>query len=416
MENCKHLIVGAGPAGLAAAQAIREVDKKAEITIVTREQTLPYSPAALPYVVSEELAAGDLFIKGRNVLQSLNVTLLLGKEVAEIAPQSKEVIYSDGGREFYHKLLIATGAHPTTLELENLGSDQVYTFRTVGDCERLCKALDQKQEIAIWGGGLVAVELAEKLCLAGHSVTIIVRSSLLRVYFSRKAVAKVEDAFRRHGVTVLTGDAEVAAKPVASRLELTLKAGEKITVDRFVMAVGVAANKIGGTWAGEGGLKVGMRMETDFPDIYAAGDAAAAPSFFDGHHGPCPILPEAVLQGRVAGTHMAGGCMDYKGWIQHNYLRCFEENLFSIGIIDQGSDPAYQTIEKEEPNGFLRLLLKDECLVGAEGLNVERVHPGVFLSLIRKRIPVSNHRHVLLSQPKKIAYWLMQQWCHRQAV
>jgi hypothetical protein len=55
-------------------------------------------------------------------------------------------------------------------------------------------------------------------------------------------------------------------------------------------------------------------------------------------------------------------------------------------------------------------------LVGAEGLNVERVHPGVFLSLIRKRIPVSNHRHVLLSQPKKIAYWLMQQWCHRQAV
>jgi len=108
--------------------------------------------------------------------------------------------------------------------------------------------------------------------------------------------------------------------------------------------------------------------------------------------------------------------MDYKGWIQQNYLRCFEENLFSIGIIDQGSDPAYQTIEKEEPNGFLRLLLKDECLVGAEGLNVERVQPGVFLSLIRKRIPVSNHRHVLLSQPKKIAYWLMQQWCHRQAV
>jgi NADPH-dependent 2,4-dienoyl-CoA reductase/sulfur reductase-like enzyme len=157
-------------------------------------------------------------------------------------------------------------------------------------------------------------------------------------------------------------------------------------------------------------------METDFPDIYAAGDAAAAPSFFDGHHQPCPILPEAVLQGRVAGTNMAGGRTDYKGWIQCNALRCFEDNLFSMGMIDGGSDAAYQTIEKEEPNGFLRLVLKDERLVGAEGLNVTAVQPGVFLFLIRERIPVGKQRDLLLSKPKETACWLMQQWRNTQAV
>ena len=88
-----------------------------------------------------------------------------------------------------------------------------------------------------------------------------------------------------------------------------------------------------------------------------------------------------------------------------------------VAVLPAALRPETRLVLSESPtNPNLRLLVKDECLVGAEGINVEGVEPGVFLSLIRKRIPISNHRHVLLSQPKKIACWLMQQWCHRQPV
>ena len=50
-----HLILGAGGAGLAAAQAIRSRDENARITIATRDEHLPYSLCSLPSLLAGEL-------------------------------------------------------------------------------------------------------------------------------------------------------------------------------------------------------------------------------------------------------------------------------------------------------------------------------------------------------------------------
>ena len=417
MGKVKHLILGAGPAGLSAAQAIRGLDKTAEIVLVTRETVPPYSPALLPYLISNEISPNDLFLKGKDILAAFNLSLRLGKEVTELAPEKKEVVNSDGERESYSKLLIATGAKPQIPRIQKLKPDQIHTFRTFADYERLRSSLGQRQNIAIYGAGLVAVELAEKLCLEGHTVTIIARSSLLRKYYSRLGVEKLTRMFSQHNGTIAAGHTLVCVDVQGEKLKLELSSGETLVVDRLVMATGIESNLFsnGLLLVVEGGVKVSRRMETALPDIYAAGDVAAAPSFGDGQYSTCPILPEAVLQGRIAGTNMAGGEAEYPGWIPANVVRCFGNVLFTIGAVAD-SNPAYHTAERRDDSSYLRLVFQQEQLVGVEGLNVKSVHAGVFLNLIKERVPVRKYEDVLLAKPRETASWLMLQHRKSQAV
>ncbi|HWR09465.1 NAD(P)/FAD-dependent oxidoreductase [Sporomusa sp.] len=418
MDSCKHLIIGAGPAALAAAQAIRTCDKAAGITLVTREETLPYSPAVLPYLLNEELTEKELFAKGRDLLAALKINLICCKEVAAVLHETKEVKFTSGQCQAYDKLLIATGAAPQIPAIENLEPDQIYTFRTFSDFEKLHRTLTDKQTVAIYGAGLVAVEAAEKLCMAGHRVTIIARSSLLRKYFSPKNVAVLEQAFSRHGGRIRTNNTLASVRKVEDKLELMLSNNEKLVVDRLLVATGVTPNLIDNDLIPviEGGLKVGRHMETNLPDIYAAGDVAAAPSFYDGRNAPCPILPEAVLQGKIAGANMAGKVVEYSGWIPGNYLRCFDESLFSVGLTGIQSGSRYKTLEKQAGGSSLKLIFTDDCLVGVEALNMKLIHPGVFLNLIRKKIPVTEYQELLLAKPRETACWLMLKQGKTQAV
>jgi phenylglyoxylate dehydrogenase epsilon subunit len=419
MGNFKHLIIGAGPAGLSAVQAIREVDKTAKITLVSKEEVPPYSPAMLPYVLSGELLDADLFVKGREMLDRMNVSLSLHKEVAGIDSAAHQVTYSNGESESFDKLLIAMGARPLTLPIA-YSANNIHHFRTYQDCERLQQTIGKtKQNIAICGGGLVAVEVAEKLCRAGHAVTLIeLKSCLLPQLFSAKGIATIEDAFRNHGVTVLTNSTLIAVAEAGHKLDLTLSTGDTLRVDHLLFAIGVTPNLVKGLSAPMtgGGLIVGRHMETALPDIYAAGDVAAAFSFLDGHNAPCPILPEAVAQGKVAGTNMAGGNLEYKGWIRCNYLRCFESNLFSMGITDISAEPECSALEYTDDHGFLRILLKNERIIGAEGLNMTAIHPGVLLSLIRQQTSVAKQRDLLFTKPREVASWLMQKQRSAQTV
>jgi hypothetical protein len=113
---------------------------------------------------------------------------------------------------------------------------------------------------------------------------------------------------------------------------------------------------------------------------------------------------------------MAGKVTEYKGWIAGNYLRCFDEHLFSIGTTDAPAGAGYETFEKADGTGFLKLVVKDSVLVGAEGLNQKYVHPGVFLFLIREQVPLGNNRELLLAKPREAACWLMMQHRANRAI
>lgn len=410
MSRRKHLIIGCGAAALSAACRIREVAPDDEIKLVSKEEHPPYSLAALPYLISGKLDEQGLWRAGEDQLQRARPALALGREVIGMQPEEKQVIYSDGGRERYDTLLIASGAHPVKPNIAGLDEDEVgfLPFHTLEDCRALQRRLaDVGEGVAIYGGGLVAVELAIALLEAGQRVKLIVRSRILRRYFSEDEGSLIEDIIRERGAEIYKGSEleEVRGE------KLVLSDGRSLEAGLLVVALGVrpATSFLEGTGielAG-GGVLVDRRMRTNLPDIYAAGDVAVAPGLLSGSPGLSAILPSAIEQGKVAGSNMAGEGIEYEGWVPMNILNLFGHRTLSVGLQEdgEGRSEVLKEIERRRRQ-FKRLVFRDGRLVGAAFLNSD-VFPGVIQYLVRKKVKVGEYAELLLEKPKEASAWLM---------
>jgi phenylglyoxylate dehydrogenase epsilon subunit len=409
MKKEKHLIIGSGPAALAAAQAIRSRRPKDIIKIVTREDCLPYSPASLPYLFSGEIKESGFFAKGADILKTIGAAVERGREVEELRPEKREVGYRDGGRERFDKVLIATGSRASVPPVAGLENVPYHKVRVFGDYQNIKENLGTKRAVAIYGGGLVAVEMAEKLTRAGHSVTILARSSLLRRYLSLRITRMLKDAFTTHGVAVRTDCLLQEVRRDQGKIVLSLKDGDTLAADLLLIAVGVEPNCIGSSClpVSGGGLKTDDTMETPFPGIYAAGDVAAAPGFFGTGNEMNPILPEALEQGRVAGTNMAGEKERYRGSMSWNFLSSFDQQIFNVGRTGPGLDEPVQRLEREEGPGYLQMVFRNGSLIGVECANMKGLNPGMFGYLITRRLPVNGLERLLLDRPSETANWLI---------
>ncbi len=408
MKKEKHLIIGSGPAALAAAQTIRSHRPQDEIKLVTREDCLPYSPASLPYLFSGEIKESGFFAKGADLLKAVDVKLVRGKEVEEILPEKHRVRYRDGEREAFDRLLIATGARPSIPAVSGLDAVPFYRVRIFGDYQQIKENLKTKKAVAIYGGGLVAVEMAEKLTRAGHSVTILARSSLLRRYLSPKISRLLQEALTGRGVTVRTGSLLQEVRREGDKVILSLKGGDRLTADLLLVATGVEANRIGSSLpVAGGGLQTGNNMETCFPGIYAAGDVAAPPGFFGTENEASPILPEALEQGRIAGANMAGKKERYRGSMSWNYLCCFDQNIFNIGRTGPGLEDTLERMERVDGPGSLEMVFRDGFLIGVECANMKGLNPGILGYLITRRVPVKSYERLLLDKTAETANWLV---------
>lgn len=402
----QYVMIGAGPAAQAAAKAIRVTDKEGGITCITREETLPYSPVALPYLL-DDMKSDDLFAKGKALLKDAAISFLSGKEVKSIDTDAKKVLFTDGGDQPYDKLLVATGASPIRVAVDGLAPEDTFVFRTFADYERLAANCCKGGEVLIYGAGLVSVELAEKLSHSGYKVTIVVRSRLLRRYFSEETVATLQKMFADKGVTIIGGTTISSAKKDGTSYAVTLSNGETKTFDAIVMALGVKPNLVDGLETAGGGIKADEWLGAA-PDVYVAGDVAAPADYTGSVYEPCPISPEAAKQGKIVGRNMVGLKERYDGWVSMNYFRIFDENLFSIGEIEGQTKLECEVLSTGSGNKTLKLLFEGDCLVGVEGFGQKEAHPGVFAFLIRNRVPMGENKELLLNKPRETALWLMQ--------
>ncbi len=407
----KHVIIGAGPAGLSAAAAIRRTGSDDEITIISRESCPPYSPAALPYLFDGEMTEEQLFAKGKRALEELKVDFIGKAETVALDASAGTVGLSGGEMLAYDDLLIATGASPSVHAVEGLRRESMLSLRTYRDY------LDIKSRagnVAIYGAGLVAVELAEKLAHAGVKTAIIARSRLLRRYFAPALAKRVEDILSARGISVHSGS-PVARASYDGAYRIELQNGGVIESGVFVSAVGVSANLPFGDalHTESGGIRVDRQMRTSLPNVYAAGDVAAVPGLFGGESSVCPILTEAIEQGKVAGLNMAGEKSDYRGGFPANMLRCFDDYFFSAGLCDESS--ASQEYS-EEGRGYFKLFWRDGAVTGIQGWNRTEYNAGVFRYLIREKIPVQDALDLLKKEPSQTARVLAAQYRVRQAI
>lgn len=413
MPKGKHLIIGCGSAGLSALEQIRQLNPEDEVKVVTMEDSPPYSPTLLPYLLSGKIDEAHLPMRGENYFDEMGATFARGRRLIHVLPRTKQVVYDDEERESYDTLLIASGSEAIKPPIKGLDENTFLGFHTIADCRKLLKQLAGKSDIAVLGAGLVGMEVAIGLVERGCRVTIVEKEPrLLPLYFDQEAESLIRSIFLAQGVQLLTGREVSEVKRMNGKVEISFSQGEPIQADVLVTCVGVKARTSFVTEAGiavNQGILVDRRMGTNMEGIYAAGDVAETVDFFTDRPGMNPIIPSAVEQGEIAGSNMAGVEAEYGGWISTNIFHFFGNTAFSAGVSMPAGDN-YQVLTKKDKRKaqFKRLVYDGDRLVGAMFINTD-LDPGVIMYLIRNRIDIGLHKQQLFQQPRETSLWLMQE-------
>jgi phenylglyoxylate dehydrogenase epsilon subunit len=418
MAKKKHVIIGCGTAGLAAVKEIRRLAPEDEIIMITKESHLPYSLAALPYLVSGKVKESDLWLVDEDYLSKMGCILLRDKEVSEIHPEKKRLNYKDGGSTSYDTLLIASGSQPARTDISGLEQVSPLYFHTLEDYELLRQRLINKEDVVIYGAGLVAIELAVALLEANHRVKIVVRSRVLRLYFDQIAGNMIENMLIARGAQIYKGQVIDEVGKSKEKIEIILSDGTHLDADIMVIALGVkpATSFLAGSGIElSDGVIADRSLRTNIKDVYVAGDVAETHNFFTGQLGVSPILPSAIEQGKIASSNMAGEKCEYAGWIPSNMFNFFGNTAFSVGL-SMPIDNGFQTLtERDNKKMQLKKLVYDgDKLVGGMFLNVD-VNLGLMLYLIKKRVDIGAYKQMLFEQPKEISRWLVLETEHREA-
>jgi NADPH-dependent 2,4-dienoyl-CoA reductase/sulfur reductase-like enzyme len=273
------VIAGGGLAGQRCTEALRRAGYEGPIRFVCGEPHRPYDRPPL----SKQLLTGtqhDQTLPYRpNVwYEKQGVDLMLGQRACALRVREKTVVLGGGRQLHYSRLLVATGGRPRRLPLLEPYSN-VSTLRSLDDALALRSALGTSQHLVVLGAGFLGLEVAATARQLGLQVTIIEAGpAALASVLGPRLGSWFERLHRDHGVRLLMGRTVERVHGNGSVRELVLSGGELVSCDRVVVAVGIDPEVSwlhGSGLDGRHGVEVDRQGQSQVPDVFAAGDAAA---------------------------------------------------------------------------------------------------------------------------------------------
>lgn len=413
MEHTHYLIAGASHAALAAMHAIRLTDRDASLTVVGADDTLPYSPTVLPYVVSGRSDPRGVFLRDEAYFAGIHAGYRRGRRLATLDAGGKVTTLDDGGAIRFEKLLLATGARPALPAVAGLDQVRYHVLRTLDDALRLKSGLAAGARHAIvLGAGLIGLHAAENMCRAGARVTVIeLQPQVLPGYFDETAAAMIARVFAGAGVEIHTATRVTQAEPRAAGVALRFDGSESLAGDLLLVSTGVAPvmDYLGDSpIARDRGILVDARMQTSVADVWAAGDVAQAAGFYDAQPVLNGILPDAVEQGRIAGMAMAGdpAVADYRGAVPLNTYGYFGRHAVSVGSNVAPESAEVVVRHDAAAERYLKIILDGGRLHGIFAINTP-LDAGILWELVRRRTDLTPFRERFLAEPRETGRLLM---------
>jgi NADPH-dependent 2,4-dienoyl-CoA reductase/sulfur reductase-like enzyme len=350
------LIIGGSDAGISAGLRAKELDPECEATIVVADRFPNYSICGLPFYLSGEVP--DWRALAHRTIEELSgagLSLLLERRVQAIYPGNHRVMVSgDGGQTHslpYDRLIFATGAtsvHPPIIGLNLPG---VYPLRFMADAFAVHQHLETRtpRSAVIIGGGYIGMEMADAFTRRELSVTVVEHAASVLKTIDPGFGTRVRDELYCHGILVETNVRVERIDREDTQLLVTDSNQFHTTADLVLVGVGVQPNselaRVAGIEVGErGAIHVTRRMETNLPDIYAAGDCVETWHRLLNHATYLPLGSTAHKQGRVAGENAAGGTREFAGTLGTQVVKVFDLVIARTGLRDDeatraGFDP-----------------------------------------------------------------------------
>jgi len=387
----RYVIIGGGIAGIRAADAIRRRDRTSEILVFSRDSHPLYARPRLPDFICGRVTEEKLFLFGPSWYSSREIKLSIGRSVEGIDVPDGRVILSDGGREAYDRLLIATGSSPFIPPVPGLSGDGVFTLRTISDARAIRDRASSSKSAAVLGGGLLGLEVAYRLKLLGLDVSVVeVFDRLLPRQIDPEGSIILRSELERLGLKFYLGQAVSGVERSSGKLILKLGDQGSIEGDMALVAAGVRPDiglaKEAGIPTGRG-ITVDDRLGTGVEGIFAAGDVAE-------HRGRCiGIWPVAMEQGDIAGENMAGGELLYAGSVPFTILKVEQLDFGSVGEIPEDLEGV--RVERSDAGGYSKVFIRDGRIIGAILLgNSGKLRQ--IQGLIRDKVDVSGYEDAIL--------------------
>ena len=355
----KVVIIGGVAGGATAAARIRRLDEQAEIVVFERSGYISYANCGLPYYIGDVIEDPDSLTlqTPESFFSRFRVTMKVRHEVTAIHSERKAVSVKnlETGELFeesYDKLLLSPGAKPTQPRLPGLGSEKIFTLRTVEDTFRIKEYIQEKQpkSAVLAGGGFISLELAENLRELGMDVTIVQRPKQLMNPFDADMAAFIHGEMRKHGVRLALGHTVEGFEEKDSGVDVLLKDEAPLHADMVVLAIGVSPDtglaKDAGLELGiKGSILVNDRMETSVPDIYAVGDAVQVKHFVTGQDALIALAGPANKQGRIAADNICGGDSRYSGSQGSSVVKVFDLTAAATGVNETNAGKAGLSVD-----------------------------------------------------------------------
>ncbi|MEG1536652.1 MAG: FAD-dependent oxidoreductase [Clostridiales bacterium] len=352
MEKTKIVIIGGGIAGLSAAQAAREQDAVARIHLICGEDVLPYYRTRI-YELLAEVPLSKLFVRNFQWFTDKEIEVVNGRVVA-IDDQSKQVKMADGSYLYYDKLVLATGGKGRIPTVEGADFEQVMTFRSVADIERMRRI---SGPVVVIGGGVLGLEAAWHLSREGRPVVVVERGDwLLMRQLDQEAAAFLLRITENAGVRVaLRGDLSYIDEN-----KVALKDGRAFDAVLVIFAAGVEpVYNLGRSMEldCDKAIVVNEGMHTSNPDVFACGDCVEFHGRVDGR------WPVSMAEGAVAGRNAAGGDAVYQPQPAPYFMNAMGVSIWSQGNITLTDT---HTVKNPAGNSFAKLFFaQNETLAGA---------------------------------------------------
>ncbi|HEY97971.1 MAG TPA: NAD(P)/FAD-dependent oxidoreductase [Dehalococcoidia bacterium] len=403
-EKIKYLIIGNSAGGIGAAEAIREVDKKGTINVISDEPYPAYSRPLISDYLAGDYTVEKMLYRPVDFYEKNSIKTILGDKVIQLDTEKHTVKLESIKPLTYQKLLLATGGSPIIPRIEGNGLQGVFTFNKLDDARSIDEFLNRytkKIRAVVIGGGLIGASVTEALLKREVKVTIVeMKDRILNTILDEETSAMEAEALVECGVEIITDHTAVSINSYfpGEVSGISLDDGRSIPCDMVVIAVGVQPRldfiKNSGIKVNRGVI-VDRQMQTSVADVYACGDVAEAFDFIYRENRLTPIWPNAYAGGRTAGRNMAGIPDKYPGGTAMNAVKYFGVKIVSAGLVVP-PDESYETLREVHDHIYRKIILRDGKLAGMVFAgDIEK--SGIVYNLMKDGTDVSSFKEAIIS-------------------
>src|SRR5579863_1081559 len=173
-DEFQLLVIGGGPAGLAAARGYRDAGGRGAVAIVSDEHRMPYQrPPLTKGLLRGDIGEDELALEPEHWLAENHVALISGRAVT-LDPTAREAGLSGSRTIAYRRCVLATGAEPKRLPIRGADDPGVRVVRALDHVRELMSRLpDSGGEVVVIGSGFIGCEIASSLRHRGMRVTLV---------------------------------------------------------------------------------------------------------------------------------------------------------------------------------------------------------------------------------------------------